>query len=117
MSESEPSDVEYAFVLNASEIDILAGVRGDLEEPLASGPAADLTPILLRLVDRGVVDVCRYILWVAPNGATGVQPGPPISREDLPGVLACAEEWDYPDDFEWLGRLTLVLNQRYRQGG
>ncbi|MFJ9417333.1 hypothetical protein ACIRPT_24575 [Streptomyces sp. NPDC101227] len=117
MSKSEPSDVEYAFVLNASEIDILPGVRGDLEDPLASGPAADLAPILLALVDRGVVEVCRYVPWTAPDGTDGCQPGPPISREDLPGVLACAQEWEYPDNFEWLGRLTLVLTDHYRQGG
>jgi hypothetical protein len=60
VSPSELSDVEYAFVLNANEIDILPGVRGDLDEPLASGPAADLAPVLLGLVDRGMVEVCRY---------------------------------------------------------
>ncbi|MFF1263099.1 MULTISPECIES: hypothetical protein [unclassified Streptomyces] len=115
MSRSELSDVEYAFVLNASEIDILPGVRGDLEEPMASGPAADLATVLLALVDRGVVEVCRYIPWTAPDGAIGYQPGPPIPREDLPGVLAVTEEWEYPDDFEWLGKLTLVLTESYRQ--
>ncbi|WP_369214251.1 hypothetical protein [Streptomyces flavofungini] len=115
MSTSELSDVEYAFVLNASEIDILPGVRGDLEEPLASAPAADLAPVLLALVDRGVVEVCRYIPWVAPDGTDGCRPGPPIAREDLPEVLAHAEEWDYPDDFEWLGRLTLVLSDQRDQ--
>lgn len=111
------SDVEYAFVLNASESDILPGVRGDLDELLASGPAADLAPVLLALVNRGIVEVCRYIPWIAPDGATGCQPGPPMPREDLPGALARAEEWDYPDDFEWLGRLTLVIAESYRQGG
>ncbi|MFB7999676.1 hypothetical protein ACFC4G_43650 [Streptomyces sp. NPDC056002] len=115
MSRSELSDVEYAFVLNASEIDILPGVRGDLEEPMASGPAADLATVLLALVDRGVAEVCRYIPWTAPDGAVGYQPGPPIPREDLPGVLAVTEEWEYPDDFEWLGKLTLVLTESYRQ--
>ncbi|MGW0903361.1 hypothetical protein [Streptomyces sp. NPDC002853] len=68
------------------------------------------------MVDRGVVEVCRYIPWTAPDGTNGFQPGPPISREDLPVVLARAEEWDYPDDFEWLGRLTLVLTDHQRQG-
>ncbi|MFI9047708.1 hypothetical protein [Streptomyces sp. NPDC053427] len=108
------SDIEYAFVLNASELDILPGVRGDLAEPLASGPASDLVPILLTLVDRGVVEVCRYLPWTAPDGTAGYQPGPPISRRDLPAVLAAPEEWEYPDDFEWLGRLTLVCTSRHR---
>ncbi|MYW70205.1 hypothetical protein GTY65_40075 [Streptomyces sp. SID8379] len=112
----ELSDVEFAFVLNASEIDILPGVRGDLEEPLASGSAADLAPILLSLVDRGMVEVCRYIPWTAPDRAVGYQPGPPILRADLPAVLAVAEEWEYPDDFEWLGKLTLVRTESYRPG-
>ncbi|WP_406100963.1 hypothetical protein OG698_01720 [Streptomyces sp. NBC_01003] len=116
MSGSELSDVEYAFVLDASEIDILPGVRGDLEEPLASAPAADLAPMLLALVDRGMVEVCRYIPWTTPDGATGYQPGPAIPREDLADVLAAAEEWDYPDDFEWLGRLTLTPTESYRRG-
>ncbi|NEB77637.1 hypothetical protein G3I40_20840 [Streptomyces sp. SID14478] len=111
MRERKLSDVEYAFVLNASEIDILPGVRGDLPEPLASGPATDLAPILLSLVDRGTVEVRRYIPWTAPDGAAGCQPGPPIPRADLPAVLAGAEEWEYPDDFEWLGRLTLVRTE------
>ncbi|GAA4666343.1 hypothetical protein [Streptomyces youssoufiensis] len=115
MSEAELSAVEYAFVLNASEIDILPGVRGDLDEPLASGPAADLAPVLLSLVDRGVVEVCRVIPWTAPDGTDGYQPGPPIPREELPLVLAEAAEWEYPDDVEWLGRLTLVPGERHRR--
>ncbi|WP_328380601.1 hypothetical protein OHB13_37975 (plasmid) [Streptomyces sp. NBC_00440] len=116
MSTSEMSDVEYAFVLNATEMDILPGVRGDLKEPLASGPAEDLVPFLLALVDRGMVEVCRYIPWTTPGGTAGYQPGPPISREDLPDVLAAAEEWEYPDDFEWLGKLTLVQTESCRRG-
>ncbi|WP_406349153.1 hypothetical protein OHA44_36330 [Streptomyces sp. NBC_00144] len=116
MSRSEISDIEYAFVLNATEMDILPGVRGDLEEPLASGPAEDLVPFLLALVDRGVVEVCRYISWAPPEGGSGVQPGPPIPHDDLPDVLAAAEEWTYPENFEWLGRLTLVRTDRLRRG-
>lgn len=44
------SSAERAFMINASEVDILPGVWGDLDEPLVSGPAAALVPILLSLV-------------------------------------------------------------------
>lgn len=102
-------------MLNASEINILPGVRGDLEGPLASRPAADLAPILLALVDSGWIEVCRYIPWTAPDGTAGYQPRPPIPHQDLPAVLAASEEWEYPDDHEWVGRLTLVLTEAYRR--
>ncbi|MEU9126448.1 hypothetical protein AB0C96_42815 [Streptomyces sp. NPDC048506] len=107
----ELSSAERAFMISASEIDILPGVRGDLDEPLASGPASDLATILLTLVDRGWIEVCRVIPWTAPDGTAGYQPGPPLPHHDLPTVLAAPEEWDYPGDFEWLGSLTLTLTE------
>ncbi|MFF8732354.1 hypothetical protein ACF073_38725 [Streptomyces sp. NPDC015171] len=115
MSSTVPSDAEDAFLLNATESDILPAVRFDLAEPLASAPAEDLAAILLPLVDRGSIVVCRYIPWTAPDGAAGHQPGPAIPRQELPAVLAAPEEWEYPDDFTWMGRLTLVLAERYRR--
>jgi hypothetical protein len=102
-------------MLNAFESDSLPGVRGDLEEPLASAPAAELAPILLPLVDRGWIEVCRIIPWTAPDGRLGVQPGPPIAREELPALLDDEACWEYPDSGEWLGCLTLVLTERGRQ--
>ncbi|MFD4373736.1 hypothetical protein [Streptomyces sp. NPDC058486] len=36
------SAAERAFMLNAFEIDILPGVRGDLDEPLASASPGEL---------------------------------------------------------------------------
>ncbi|MGW4723759.1 hypothetical protein [Streptomyces sp. NPDC004291] len=41
------SAAERAFMLNAFEIDILPGVRGDLDEPLGSAPPGKLVPTLL----------------------------------------------------------------------
>ncbi|GAA2794042.1 hypothetical protein VO63_24890 [Streptomyces showdoensis] len=111
----ELPSVERAFMLNAMEIDILPGVRGDLEEPLSSGPSAELTPVVLSLVDRGWVEVCRVIPWTAPDGSTGFQPGAPIARGDLPVLLADDDNWEYPDSGEWIGCLTLTLTEEGRQ--
>lgn len=55
------SSAERAFLINAGEVDILPGVRGDLDEPLVSRPASALVPILLSLVDRGWIEVCRVV--------------------------------------------------------
>ncbi|MFF7216054.1 hypothetical protein ACFZAU_36890 [Streptomyces sp. NPDC008238] len=111
----ELSSAERAFMINATEIDILPGVRGDLEEPLASAGPAELAAILLPLIDKGWIEVSCYIPRTDPNGTAGFQPGPSIQRHDLPALLADAESWDYPDDFEWLGHLTLVLTEAGRQ--
>ncbi|MFG2898121.1 hypothetical protein ACGFZH_13705 [Streptomyces zaomyceticus] len=110
----ELSSEERAFMINATEIDILPGVWGDLDEPLRSGPASDLTPILMPLVDRGWIEVCRVIPWTAPDGEAGFQPGPPIPKQDLPALLADAENWEYPQSGEWFGCLTLVLTEAGR---
>lgn len=110
----ELSSEEHAFMINATEIDILPGVRGDLDEPLRSGPASDLTPILMPLVDRGWIEVCWVIPWTAPDGGAGSQPGHPIPKQDLPALLADAENWEYPQSGEWLGCLTLVLTEAGR---
>ncbi|MFI8263563.1 hypothetical protein [Streptomyces sp. NPDC085665] len=108
------SPAERAFMINATEIDILPGVRGDLDEPLVSGPASALVPILLRLVDRGWIEVCRLVPWTAPDGNLGEQPGIPIPKQDLPAVLANAENWEYPPSGTWLGCLTLTLTEAGR---
>ncbi|MGW2082060.1 hypothetical protein ACWCOW_34960 [Streptomyces sp. NPDC001939] len=114
---TELNPADRAFMLNAFESDILAGVWGDLPEPLASGPASDLVPIVLALVDRGWIEVCRYEHydfhggrvgpWTLPAGP-GNRPGEAIPREELPSALSVREEWEYPDNGEWTGRLTLV---------
>ncbi|MFD4947134.1 hypothetical protein ACFWNT_32600 [Streptomyces sp. NPDC058409] len=109
------SSSESAFMLNVFEIDILPGVRGDLDEPLVSASAAELAPILLSLVDRSWIEVCRVIPWTAPDGSCGFQPGKPITREDLPTLLADADNWDYPDSGDWIGCLTLTLTEIGRQ--
>ncbi|MFI1284346.1 hypothetical protein ACH4U5_26990 [Streptomyces sp. NPDC020858] len=105
------SSAQRAFMINATEIDILPGVRGDLDEPLVSGPASALVPVLLPLVDRGWIEVCRIVPWTAPDGTLGEQPGPPIPTQDLPAVLANAENWEYPQSGTWLGCLTLTLTE------
>lgn len=98
-------------MINATEIDILPGVRRDLEEALTSAEPSELTAILLPLIDRGWIEVSRLVPWTAPDDKPGLQPGPSIPRHDLPALLADADHWEYPDDGEWLGRLTLVLTE------
>lgn len=108
MDMDELTENEYAFVLNASEIDILPGVWGDLVEEDKEKPVSFLVPILLRLVDQGWVRVHRVIPWTSPSGIPGYQPGPVVDRADLPAVLADPEEWEYPGEFDWIGKLTLT---------
>jgi hypothetical protein len=114
-STDDLSPVERAFMINASEIDILPGVRGDLDEPFASDPCSDLATILLSLIDKRWIEVSRLVPWTSPEGAPGLQPGTPIPRQDLAAVPADDENWEYPDDGEWLGRLTLVLTSAGRR--
>ncbi|MFQ6192845.1 hypothetical protein [Streptomyces sp. NPDC000405] len=111
----ELSVVESAFMLNAFEIDILPGVRGDLDEPLSSAPPGDLAPILLSLVERGWIEVCRVIPWTSPDGRSGFQPSTPLTREELPDALTDAGSWEYPESGDWIGHLTLTLTQEGRQ--
>ncbi|QIP88251.1 hypothetical protein GLX30_34310 [Streptomyces sp. Tu 2975] len=111
----ELSSAERAFMINATEIDVLPGVWGDLDEPLASGHSSDLVPILLSLVDRGWIEVCRVIPWTAPDGATGFQPGPSLPKQVLPALLLDTENWEYPQSGEWLGCLTLTLTEAGQQ--
>ncbi|MFH8681053.1 hypothetical protein [Streptomyces lydicus] len=111
----ELSSAERAFMINSSEIDILPGVRGDLDEPLASGPASALIPILRTLIDKGWIQVSRVIPWTAPDGAAGFQPGPPLPQRDLAALLSEATNWEYPESGEWFGCLTLTLTEAGRK--
>ncbi|WP_076473384.1 hypothetical protein [Micromonospora avicenniae] len=102
------SNVERAFFINAFEMDILAGVFGDLDPVEQDVPLEELAQTLLSLVDRGLVEVRRYARWIADDGRKGLVPGDPIPRHDLPQVLADPAAWDYPDDTSWIGAITLV---------
>ncbi|RMB85070.1 hypothetical protein CTZ28_15770 [Streptomyces shenzhenensis] len=62
----------------------------------------------------GWTEVCRLIPWTAPDGRLGHQPGSPLAREELPGVLPEAAAGEYPDG-DWIGSLTLCLTQQGRQ--
>ncbi|RWZ69017.1 hypothetical protein EQK42_32735, partial [Streptomyces albidoflavus] len=48
---------EEAFMVNSYEIDILAGVWGDLDEADQSRPVNELAGVLLALIDRGWIEV------------------------------------------------------------
>ncbi|MET9608290.1 hypothetical protein ABZZ17_25090 [Streptomyces sp. NPDC006512] len=100
--------IEEVFMVNSFEIDILAGVWGDLDDADQSRPVSELAGTLLTLVDRGWIEVRRVAPWVSPAGESGLQPGELIPRDQLPAALEDAVNWEYPDDGDWIGALTLV---------
>ncbi|MDX2388508.1 MULTISPECIES: hypothetical protein [unclassified Streptomyces] len=102
------TESERAFLINSYEIDILPGVRGDLEEADQSAPVGELAQILLGLVDRGWIEVCRVTPWTSPTGREGFRPGAPVPRDRLQALLRDAANWEYPEDGDWIGALTLV---------
>ncbi|WP_406417076.1 hypothetical protein OH809_36610 [Streptomyces sp. NBC_00873] len=83
-------------MINAFGTDILPGVRGDLDEPLVSAPAAELAAVLLSVVDRGWIEVCPVTPWTAPDGRHGCRHGTPLAGEELTVLLADADNWEYP---------------------
>ncbi|MFD5035506.1 hypothetical protein ACFVWX_04045 [Streptomyces sp. NPDC058220] len=98
---------EEAFMVNSYEIDILAGVWGDLDDADRSRPVKELAGILLSLIDRGWIEVRRVAPWTSPSGEKGFQPGELVPRDQLPVVLEDAANWEYPDG-DWIGAVTLV---------
>ncbi|WP_446218849.1 hypothetical protein [Micromonospora sp. IBHARD004] len=102
------SHVEQCFFINAMEMDILPGVRGDLDEAARRLPFDELARILLSLVDRGWIEVRKYERWISEEGLEGLTPGEVVPRPQLPQVLADSANWEYPDDLSWIGALTLV---------
>ncbi|MFK0017108.1 hypothetical protein [Streptomyces sp. NPDC091027] len=98
---------EKAFMVNSYEIDILAGVWGDLDDADQPRPVKELAQILLTLIDRGWIEVRRVAPWTSPSGEEGFQPGELVPRDQLPAILQDPSSWDYPDD-SWIGSVTLV---------
>lgn len=94
-------------MVNSCEIDILAGVWGDLSEADRSLPLAELAGVLLSLIDRGWIEARRIASWTSPSGEKGFQLGELVPRDQLPGVLQDADSWEYPDG-DWIGALTLI---------
>ncbi|MFJ1835249.1 hypothetical protein ACIOJ9_15405 [Streptomyces sp. NPDC088175] len=99
---------EEAFMVNSYGIDILPGVWGDLDEADQSRPVNELAGILLALIDRGWTEVRRLAPWTSPAGENGFQPGELVPRDRLPAILEDAANWEYPEDGNWIGALTLV---------
>ncbi|MGW2272586.1 hypothetical protein [Streptomyces yangpuensis] len=98
---------EKAFMVNSYEIDILAGVWGDLDDADQPRPVKELAQILFTLIDRGWIEVRRVAPWTSPSGEEGFQPGELVPRDQLPAILQDASSWEYPDD-SWIGAVTLV---------
>ncbi|MCM2580611.1 hypothetical protein [Streptomyces meridianus] len=63
---------------------------------------------MLTLIDRGWIEVRRVAPWTSPSGEQGLQPGELVPRDQLPAVLEDAANWEYPDDGNWIGAVTLV---------
>ncbi|WP_328907962.1 hypothetical protein OG230_35980 [Streptomyces sp. NBC_00234] len=98
---------EEAFMVNSYEIDILAGVWGDLDDADQSRPVKELAGILLTLIDRGWIEVRRVAPWTSPSGEEGFQLGELVPRDQLRAVLEDASNWEYPHD-NWIGAVTLA---------
>jgi hypothetical protein len=111
------STVERAFLINGMEMDLLAGVFGDLDPDERELPLPELARILLTMVDRGWLGVHRYIDWTAPDGRLGNTPGDAITRTEVPAVLADPVSWAYPDGSRWTGAVTLVRTEAGRAIG
>ncbi|GAA0413442.1 hypothetical protein GCM10010357_38260 [Streptomyces luteireticuli] len=94
--------VEEAFIVNSYESDILPGALADLSAEDQARPLPELAGILLSLVDRGWIDVHWYIDRYL---------GPKVPRDLLPALLAAPGTWEYPEDHDWNGALTLVLTE------
>ncbi|MFF5702449.1 hypothetical protein ACFY7H_08080 [Streptomyces sp. NPDC012794] len=98
---------EEAFMVNSYEIDILAGVWGDLDDADQSRPVKELAGTLLTLIARGWIEVRRVAPWTSPSGEKGFQPGELVPRDQLSAVLEDPANWEYPDG-DWIGAVTLV---------
>jgi hypothetical protein len=59
--------IERSFLVNAAEQDILAGTLGDLDEAEQDLPHGRLGEILVGLIDRGWVEVRRYVIGTMPD--------------------------------------------------
>lgn len=70
--------------------------------------------VVLSLVDRGWVDVCRIEPWTDADGRSGATYGPPIDRAALPALLADPDTWDDPKE-SWIGELTLQETEAWLQ--
>jgi hypothetical protein len=96
------------------EMDILPGVRSDLDGAERQLPFDELARVLLSLVDRGWIEVRRYKRWISNEGLEGLTPGDVVPREALPQILADPSSWEYPEDPSWIGALTLVRTEAGR---
>jgi hypothetical protein len=52
--------------------------------------------------------VCRVIPWTPLSDGTGFQPDPPLARAELLKALADADNWEYSENGDWIGCVTLT---------
>ncbi|MGW4466287.1 hypothetical protein [Micromonospora sp. NPDC004704] len=86
---------------------------GDLDPAQPEPSLSELASVLLRLLDNGWMEMRRYV-WVADDGREGLAHGDPVSRHQLPVLLADPASWEYPDGPSWVGALTLVETEAGR---
>jgi hypothetical protein len=103
------SNVEYAFVINAIEHDILPGFFGDLTEEERELPLPELAAVLMSLIDRGWIEVRPYREWIAEDGQPGLRPGEALSRSEIVALLAVPDTWEQRAGPSWIGAPNLVL--------
>jgi hypothetical protein len=53
--------------------------------------------------------------WTSPSGENGFQPGELVPGDQLPAILEDAANWEYPEDGNWIGALTLVETEAERR--
>lgn len=107
--------IEQCFFVNAMEHDILAGALSDLDEAEQDMPPHRLAEIVLSMVDRGWIEVRRYIAWTAPDGRDGYTPGDVVDRQQLPALLTDPATWDYTLYFpSWVGAPILTFTDAGR---
>ena len=66
------NEVEKAIVVNAFEIETLAGIVADLDYADEATLRDDAARQVLKWVDDGIVEVRRWAPWTAPNGTPDV---------------------------------------------
>ena len=67
---------------------------------------ADAAAAVLKLVDRGWIEVCRLEPRTSSTGAEGVMYGPALPRADLDELLTDPATWAKPIG-SWVGALAL----------
>jgi hypothetical protein len=103
------SHIEQCFLVNAFEFDILFGAVAALTDDEQDLPLSELAAILLGLIDRGWIEMCRYVPDRELAIRDALKPGDVIPRHDVPALLADPQTWEPHKSFE--GAPALILTE------